>query len=106
MPNFIKAFLVFIFFTPIAVIIQINVYNSILNFSINGEVVDIDWSYKGGTMPIILVEKNGRNKKFSSGRIVLNPETLKIGDQIRKEKGSLDCWVNSVRIKCIGEFNP
>jgi len=71
-------------------------------FSAQGIVSSINWKSRNHGMPIIEIrDKNGTTTKFSSNRITLIPEQLKVGDSFNKQSDSSSCEINDKLVRCV-----
>lgn len=71
-------------------------------FAASGKVEMIEWQLKNHGMPRIEIRlKNGELKRFSSARIILKPEDLKVGDSFEKASNSTFCQINNKEVRCI-----
>jgi hypothetical protein len=75
---------------------------SIVDSQFKGVVVSIDWESSNHNLPLIQIRAiTGKVKKFHHYRINLTENTLKVGDDFEKAKGSRFCLINNVEIECI-----
>ncbi len=71
------------------------------NFSSNGVVYSINWKSKNHGAPSIVIKVKNEYINFSSSKIMLNHDNVKIGDKFKKERKSNFCLINEHRIKCV-----
>ncbi|WP_293752497.1 hypothetical protein [uncultured Paraglaciecola sp.] len=73
-----------------------------VEFSAEGVVSKINWKTKNHEMPLIEINDNNcRTKKFTSNRIVLSPDKLRVGDLFKKISGTQFCHINEVKLQCV-----
>lgn len=73
-----------------------------INQKIEGSVVFIDWESWNHLSPLITIEDEIEGRVvFNHYTIILNEDSLKVGDFLFKESGSKLCKVNNVEIKCL-----
>ncbi|MBE0388663.1 hypothetical protein PLUTE_a5240 [Pseudoalteromonas luteoviolacea DSM 6061] len=62
----------------------------------------IEWKSRNHGIPRIEIKlKNGKLKRFTSSRIILNSASVKVGDSFEKLKGSKYCLINREEIQCV-----
>ncbi|MCL6417731.1 hypothetical protein MIB92_18875 [Aestuariirhabdus sp. Z084] len=101
-----KKFLIFIAiaipFFGLSIAMSIYQYNEPERQRFDGTVSLIDWKSSNHGMPLIEIKRNnGTTQRFHSTRILLNADHLKVGDQIIKESGSLNCLINETEVACV-----
>jgi hypothetical protein len=73
-----------------------------VEFSAEGVVSKINWKTKNYGMQLVeIIDNNGRTKRFTSDRIVLSPDQLRVGDSFQKISGIKFCQINEVKHQCI-----
>ena len=77
-------------------------YMQSVNFSIDGEVVSIEWPIDHQGSPIINIRgHDGKEYEFPNYRVSLTPEQIKKGDSFSKIEGLKDCKINESQIRCV-----
>jgi hypothetical protein len=102
MPRSLKFILLAIPILGLGVLHSIWRYNNPVRFSAKGSVALIEWESRNHGEPRIEIKlKNGKLKRFSSSRIVLNASSIKLGDSFEKVTDSKKCLINKEELECV-----
>ncbi len=102
MPSFLKFLALAIPVLGVGVFMSIRDHDEVERMAFSGRVSFIEWESHNHNMPLIEISrKNGTKIKFSSSRIILDSNQLKVGDLITKVSGSTTCDINEKSVPCI-----
>ncbi|KZZ50430.1 hypothetical protein A3759_17025 [Thalassolituus sp. HI0120] len=102
MPKFFKFVLLAIPILGLGLLNSIWDRNSPVRLSAKGSVALIEWESRNHGVPRIEIKlKNGKLKRFSSSRIILNPSLIKLGDSFEKVTDSKVCLINNKEVECV-----
>mgnify|MGYP000173186020 CR=1 FL=1 len=96
-------FLILSFTSIIGVFVSMySYYMAAEDYSIEGEVISIDWPMNHQDPPVIHIrDYEGHEHELPSYRVSLTPEQIKKGDSFSKIRGLKDCKINALRVKCV-----
>lgn len=102
MSNFTRFVLLAIPVISLGIWSSIRDHNSPVRFSAKGTVELIEWESKNHGVPRLEIKlRNGKLKRFSSHRIILDSSLIKVGDSFEKYSESKHCLINDVEIQCV-----